>query len=70
MIYLYDRDGHRHGYYTPKQFVWKYQITDRSLYNWLKWGLPYTELGEQILIPALDSRLWIEGMVREGEIKG
>jgi len=73
MVDLYDQNGDRFRCYTVRQFAHLYGVTDRSIYNWMEYGLPNIDMGHDeggtILIPAKDARTWVREMARKKGIR-
>lgn len=73
MNYLYDQGGRKFACMTPREFAARYDVTERSVYNWMTWGMPSIAFGDDVsefrLIPIRLADDWVEAMIRKGVLR-
>ena len=73
MNFLYDQRGRKFACMTPREFAARYEVTERSVYNWMTSGMPNIPFGDDIsefrLIPVRNADEWVASMIRRGYLR-
>jgi hypothetical protein len=76
MNYLYNSQGNRVLYLTPREFSAYYNrfsVTEQTVRNWMDQGMPHVELGDDVsdhcFIPAVAAVAWVREMAKRGLLR-